>query len=229
MTAAKILIVEDDPALNGQIAELLQNQGFDIEQAYDGEEGLLMAISESFDLILLDVMLPHRDGFSVLQHLRQSHQTPVIMITAKDAEEERILGFSKGADDYLPKPFNLTELTLRIEAILRRSLGLSVKKTEALQFEQDGLVLNRQEQRVYFDGQEIQLTPIQFRLLWTLAQHPNEVLSKPLLYQQVLERKFSRYDRSLDMHLSRVRRKLTEAGMAVDRLQTVHGTGYSLS
>ncbi len=226
---ARILVIEDDAKLNEQLTQLLQAQGFETRQSFDGEQGLLMALSEQFDLILLDVSLPRKNGYAVLKALRQSRTTPVIMVTAHGAEEERITGFRNGADDYLAKPFNLTELLLRIEAILRRSRphdNLPQQNLETLQ--RAGLEAVKNRQQVLFEGKRLTFTPIQFKLLWTLMQHPTQTLSKPTLYRLVLEREFSRYDRSLDMHMSRIRRKLTAAGMSPDRLQTVHGTGYML-
>jgi len=223
-----ILIIEDDSILNHQLKRLLEKQGFIVNQCFNGEEGLITAVGGQFDLILLDVSLPERDGYSVLNILRQSRQTPVIILTAHGAEEERIMGFKNGADDYLPKPFNFTELVLRIEAILRRSAGVPHLLPNYSVLQHDGLKLDRQKQQVFFHDHAVQLTPIQFKLLWTLMQHANHLLSKPQLYRLVMERDFSRYDRSLDMHMSRVRRKLIDVGMPVDRLQTVHGTGYML-
>jgi two-component system response regulator PfeR len=187
-----------------------------------------MAMKAQFDLILLDVALPEKDGYAVLKTLRQSRTTPVMMLTAHGAEEERITGLRNGADDYLPKPFNLTELLLRIEAILRRSLPQTKSESSLTRLTRAGLEIDRNKLQVSFDGKQLTFTPIQFKLLWTLMQHPEQTISKPALYQLVLEREFSRYDRSLDMHMSRVRRKLTAAGMPADRLQTVHGTGYKL-
>ncbi|MDO8825399.1 response regulator transcription factor [Methylophaga sp.] len=226
--AISILIIEDDPVLNHQLKQLLTQQNFSVTQCFNGEEGLLTAVSGQFDLILLDVSLPERDGYSVLNILRQSRQTPVIILTANGAEEERIMGFKNGADDYLPKPFNFTELVLRIEAILRRVGVIDHSQHDSSILQYEGLKLDRKKQQVFFHDHVVQLTPIQFKLLWTLTQHANHLLSKPQLYRLVMERDFSRYDRSLDMHMSRVRRKLTEVGMPVDRLQTVHGTGYML-
>ncbi|MCL5974442.1 MAG: response regulator transcription factor [Gammaproteobacteria bacterium] len=226
--AISILIIEDDPVLNHQLKQLLEQQNFTVTQRFNGEEGLFTAVSSQFDLILLDVSLPKRNGYSVLSILRQSRQTPVIILTAHGAEEERIMGFKNGADDYLPKPFNFTELVLRIEAILRRAGIIDHSQQEDSVLQHEGLKLDRKKQRVYFHEHVVQLTPIQFKLLWTLMQHANHLLSKPQLYRLVMERDFSRYDRSLDMHMSRVRRKLMDVGMPVDRLQTVHGTGYML-
>lgn len=221
-----ILVVEDDHTLNGQIASLLESRGYHTHQCYEGEGALMSALSQRFDLILLDVLLPRLDGFELLDRLRKTRQTPVMMLTACGAEEERILGYSRGADDYIPKPFSFTELLLRIEVLLRRTLGSLDQRADPDELTVGSLELNRSTLTVSFAGQPVPLTQIQFRLLWVLVLHQGEALSKPYLYQVVLEKEFSRYDRSLDMHLSRVRRKLVGAGMAADRLQTVHGKGY---
>ncbi len=221
-----ILVIEDDRALNSQIAQLLGSRGYRTHQCFEGESGLLSAVSQRFDLILLDVLLPQLSGFEILNRLRKTHQTPVMMLTACGAEEERIMGYSRGADDYVPKPFSFTELMLRIEALLRRSMGGHDSRSDPDTIEVGRLRLDRTSLEVAYDGAEVSLTQIQFRLLWVLVLHQGEALTKPYLYQLVLEKEFSRYDRSLDMHLSRVRRKLVEAGMAADRLQTVHGKGY---
>jgi two-component system response regulator PfeR len=225
----KLLVVEDDISLNNQLADLLRNREYQVEQSFDGEEGLLKAISTHFDLILLDVLLPRRDGFSVLKHIRKSKQTPIIMLTACGAEEDRIKGFSKGADDYLPKPFNMEELTLRIDAILRRCGATANRQSSPNELYVAPLRLNQRKQIIYYEDHPFTLTPIQFKLLWVLISHQHEVLTKPYLYQVVLEKEFSQYDRSLDMHLSRVRKKLINLGMAAERLKTVHGTGYSFN
>lgn len=222
-----ILLVEDDKILNQQLTGLLANKGYNVEQSFDGEDGLLKASSHEHQLILLDVMLPKRDGFSLLKVLRQSCQTPVIMVTAKNAEEERILGFSHGADDYVAKPFSTTELLLRIEALLRR-IHQTEPTASSVQFSVDGLTINVKDQTVIVENERLDFTPIQFKLLWELIANHGETLSKAYLYQKVLNRNIGAYDRSLDMHLSRVRRKLNEANWQGERLQTSHGKGYCL-
>lgn len=223
----KILVIEDDKELNVQICEMLAANGYSVEQSFDGEDGLIRALSNQHQLILLDVMLPKRDGLSLLKRLRMSSQTPVIMVTAKGAEQEKIEGFSQGADDYVAKPFNTTELLLRIEALLRRSQNLGVLSTkDEINYENLNLKLKPQEVKV--DEQALDFTPIQFKLLWELLMHRGEVLSKAYLYQRVLNRNIGAYDRSLDMHLSRVRKKLNEANGPGHKLQTSHGKGYCL-
>lgn len=224
--SARILIIEDDEALNNQVADLLRARGYQVSQCRDGQQGLLMAMEDKFDLILLDILLPSLDGLSVLNRLRQSRNTPIMMLTACGAEEARIEGYSKGADDYLPKPFSFNEMLVRIEALLRRAGWSQTPAVQKNQLTQGQLLLDRKTMQAKYADQAVDLTPIQFRLLWVLVENHQEPLSKAYLYQAVLERPFSRYDRSLDMHLSRVRRRLVEAGMAADRIVTVHGKGY---
>lgn len=223
----KILVIEDDQELSQQLTELLISRGYEVEQCYDGDNGLHRASSGQHNLILLDVMLPVRDGFSLLTMLRKTCQTPVIMVTAKGAEQEKIQGFSQGVDDYVAKPFSTTELLLRIEALLRRSTHMATEQTHQT-LNIDNLLINFKDQSVFVEDQALDFTPIQFKLLWELLLHRGEVLSKAYLYQRVLNRNIGAYDRSVDMHLSRVRRKLNNANGPGDRLQTSHGKGYCL-
>ena len=224
---AEVLVIEDDQVLSAQLGELLRLQGYTVRLSQLGESGLAMALANAPDLILLDVMLPDMNGFSVLRRLREQQQTPIIMLTACGAEEERIRGLRHGADDYLAKPFNPTELQLRIDAILRRTRSAESRAVQPSSLNVDALVLDRHTLRARVGEQDLALTPLQFRLLWQLMLQPGEVLTKPYLYRVVFEREHSGYDRSLDMHVSRIRRRLTEAGLAADRLQTLHGRGYS--
>lgn len=222
----RILIVEDDPGLNQQMSEMIANAGYQVDSCFDGEKALLKVASKEYQLILLDIMLPNRDGLSVLKILRKTSLVPVIIISAKGAEEERITGLTQGADDYVSKPFNPTELLLRIEAIIRRSHQFQPVKQNVI--EVDDLALDLAKQQASIAGQQIELTSTQFKIIWELAFHRGEVLSKALLSQQALNRTLGAYDRGLDMHLSRIRRKLTDAGWRGDRVQTVHGEGYCL-
>ncbi len=229
LTLPRILIVEDDKQLNQQLSELFSHAGYAVDTCFDGEQGLINATTQDPDLVLLDVMLPKRDGFSVLSMLRKTSQVPVIMLSAKGAEQARITGLSQGADDYVSKPFNRTELMLRIEALLRRThQHQHQQESESYQLIFDGLTINRQTQSAIVNTTTLELTQIQFKLLAELVQHKGEVLSKAYLYQKVLHKTFGAHDRSLDMHLSRVRRKLNNAGWPGERLETVHGKGYCL-
>lgn len=227
MSEISILIVEDDVELNNQMTELFVSKGYKVEQSFCGEDGLVKALSSQHQLILLDVMLPKRDGFSVLKMLRKSCSTPVIMVTAKGAEQEKIEGFYQGADDYVSKPFNPVELMLRIEALLRRSHSV-LQEEQLRELELEGLSINLLDQSVLVDDQQLDFTPIQFKLLWELVLHRGDVLSKAFLYQRVLNKNLGEHDRSIDMHLSRVRRKLNDANWQGKRILTSHGKGYCL-
>lgn len=224
----RVLIIEDDQTLNGQLNALLEGKGYETVQRFDGRQGLVCALSNAFDLILLDVLLPDIDGFNVLSRLRKKSQTPVMMLTACGAEQERITGYSNGADDYLAKPFNVTELLLRIEVILRRTRKQVTEPALNEQFtlRTSAFELDRKQHQVLKDERSLVLTPMEFKLLWALVKKQGEVLSKPYLYQSVMNREFSRYDRGLDMHLSRIRRKLNKAGIDSSHIETVHGEGY---
>ncbi|KPH95976.1 transcriptional regulator [Pseudoalteromonas porphyrae] len=225
MAKIKVLLIEDDNTLSNYLADLLEKSGYLVEQCFDGETGLKLAQSQQHQLILLDKMLPKLDGVSLLKILRESSQQPVIMVSAKGAEEERILGLTHGADDYVAKPFNTQELLLRIESILRRSSSYTPANNH-FEISIDGLTLNTAKQSIFVNENEIEFTPIQFKLLWELLSQQNKIVSKADLYQAVLNKKLGAYDRSIDMHLSRVRRKLNEANWLGERLQTVHGKGY---
>jgi two-component system response regulator PfeR len=225
---AHILIVEDDAQVRDDIAHVLHNRGFHITQCDNGKDGLNTALKQHFHLILLDKMLPQMDGFDMLNKLRSHVDTPVILLSASGAEEDRIAGLSIGADDYLPKPFNMTELLLRIDAILKRSrVFQSAEHNQQTLCIQD-LSVNVAEKQAILHGERVNLTPIEFELLHTLMSQKNEILSKAYLYQKVLRKAFSRYDRSLDMHISNLRSKLTLIDSQHPYIKTVHGKGYSL-
>ena len=221
----KVLIIEDDQELSQQLRELLEKQSYIVEQCFDGETGLVKASSNQFQLILLDIMLPQRDGLSLLRVLRRTSQTPVIMLTAKGAEQEKIAGFSEGADDYVAKPFNSTELMLRIEAILRRSASINIAESVS-ELSIENLTLDAKRNAVQVAEAQLEFTPIEFKLIWELLLNRGVVLSKAYLYQRVLNRNIGAYDRSLDMHLSRVRKKLNAVNGPGERLKTSHGKGY---
>jgi len=222
----RILVAEDDSELNQQITSMVRDAGYQTGSCLDGEAVLQEVARQSYQLILLDLMLPKLDGLSVLRLLRKSSQIPVIVVTAKGAEEERITGLRHGADDYISKPFNQVELLLRVEALLRRAQPVIEQKRESLEIDQLNLRLSDLKARV--GTEDMDLTAIQFNLLWELAASRGEVLSKAYLSREVLNRPLGAYDRSLDMHLSRVRRKLSQAGWRGERLQTVRGKGYCL-
>lgn len=224
MINANILVIEDDQTVNGLICQNLQDEGYNVESAFDGEKGVNQAVQENYDLILLDVMMPKLDGFEVLSRLREKKQTPVLILTAKGGEQDRICGFKSGADDYLIKPFNMAELTLRIEAILRRTQTIAQPSVNIVR---GAVVLDPLSGEVMIHSNPVAFTPLEFDLLRSLMEQTGEVVSKAELYQSVLCREYSRYDRTLDMHISKIRKKMSAAGMPINTIRTVRGQGYS--
>ena len=228
---ASILAIEDDPVLGAYVHDQLGRCGFQVTWCQNGREGLALAQAGQFDVVLMDILLPGMNGLDVLQRLRERTSVPVIMMSALGAEADRISGFRRGADDYLPKPFSVDELHVRVEAILRRvALERAAGSSgTAGQVAEDGLLFDEVASDVRHAGQAAGLTPSEFRLLETLDRHAEEVLSKAFLYQHVLQRGYSQHDRSLDMHVSQIRRKLKAVGYLARQVRTVWGKGYVLS
>lgn len=225
VTPARILLIEDDREVSNSVAEILNKKGYHTVQSYNGREGLVTAINQQFHLILLDKMLPELDGLELLHRLRKYRDTPVVMLSACGAEQDRIDGFSSGADDYLPKPFNMTELLFRIEALLRRSMSSAKSETCAGQIKDGAICLDTKKKCLASSEGDIELTPIEYELLKTFLTHKDEVLSKPYLYQLILNKPFSRYDRSLDMHISNLRSKMAPL-VEAHKIKTIRGQGY---
>jgi len=225
----RILSIEDDPVLGAYVHEHLGRSGFQVTWCQNGQEGLSIAQRQPFDVVLMDILLPGLDGLQLLTQLRQSHSTPVLLMSALGAEADRISGFRLGADDYLPKPFSMVELHVRIEAILRR-VALDRRPPAVTAATVSGTLRFDDEQcDVFFREQAAGLTRSEFRLLETLHRNNEEVLSKAFLYQHVLQRGFAAHDRSLDMHISQIRRKLKAIGYTEREVRTVWGKGYVLS
>ncbi|NBA98486.1 response regulator transcription factor [Pseudomonas sp. R5(2019)] len=223
-----ILAIEDDPVLGAFVHDQLGRCGFEVTWCQNGREGLAIAERGHFDLVLMDILLPGMNGLDVLQQLRERSSTPVILMSALGAEADRISGFRRGADDYLPKPFSMAELHVRVEAILRR-VALERRHAQPARVEAGGLQFDEQASDVCLEGRWAGLTPSEFRVLDVLNRHSDEVLSKPFLYQHVLQRGYVQHDRSLDMHVSQIRRKLKAIGYLERQLRTVWGKGYVLS
>lgn len=223
----RILIIEKDEKLNNQLAKALRDHGCDVSQCNEGDNGVNRALAEIFDLILLDILLPSIYNQSLIQRIRRGKQTPIMVLSPSNSTKNRIEIFQQGADDYLPKPLNLTEVVLRVNALLRRMRGVGSMSEKVIYIDQ--LALHKADQLVLFSDKNLTLTPIEFRLFWVLVKNRHQILNKQDLYHAVLERKFYQYDRTLDMHLSRIRKKLNDVGMASNRLTTVHGKGYRFS
>ncbi len=218
-----ILIIDDDEELCELVGEYLSNEGFTIEAANDGEEGLKKAASGDYDLAILDVMLPKMNGLDVLKALRKESSLPVLMLTARGDDTDRIRGLEIGADDYLPKPFNPRELLARLRAIMRR-----VPEPEPLpeKIAVDDLEISSTARSVKRGGEEVVLTSIEFDLLSSLVKDAGKVVKKEDLSENVLERGLSPFDRSLDMHLSNLRKKLGPRDDGSERIKTIRSVGY---
>ncbi len=224
----KILLVDDDRELTSLLKELLEMEGFNVVLATDGEQALKL-LDASIDLLLLDIMMPRKNGIETLKELRQNFQTPVIMLTARGSDLDRVLGLELGADDYLPKPFNDRELVARIRAILRRSNWSEQKQTDGNTspiLQVDKLQLNPGRQEASFDNEPLELTGTEFTLLYLLAQHLGQVVSREHLSQEVLGRRLTPFDRAIDMHISNLRRKLPERTDGQPWFKTLRGRGY---
>ena len=229
VSPSRLLTIEDDPVLGAYLHEQLVRCGFDVIWCQNGQEGLARARQEHFDVVLMDILLPGMNGLQVLTQLRQTHALPVILMSALGAEADRISGFQLGADDYLPKPFSMAELRVRIQAILRRVALDRMPGVAQPTAPEHGLWFDEQASDVRCGEQWAGLTRSEFRLLDTLQRNADEVLSKAFLYQQVLQRGYAAHDRSLDMHISQIRRKLKTIGYHQREVRTVWGKGYVLS
>lgn len=222
---SKVLIIDDDEELCDLVSEYLTVEGFETVAVHDGDTGLNHALSGDYDLAILDVMLPRIDGFDVLRNLRQRSGLPVLMLTARGDDTERIVGLEIGADDYLPKPFNPRELVARLRAILRRASG-DDEHLHAEKIQIDDLELSAGSRSVKRDGEELPVTSVEFDLLSALLREAGRVVKKEDLSENVLERRLSPYDRSLDMHISNLRKKLGPRPDGSERIKTVRSVGY---
>lgn len=221
-----ILMIDDDTGLCDLVAQYLSLDGFDFTAAHDGKQGLALAQQGQFDLILLDVMLPSLDGLSLLKELRSGIYCPVLMLTARGDEVDRIVGLELGADDYLAKPFNPRELVARIKAILRRVELTRLPQSENAGILQiNGLLLNPHNRQLSCNEQLVALTATEFQLLEMLMRRAGDLVSKDELSQQVLGKKLQMYDRSLDMHISNIRKKIAPFCQD-EKIQTLRGSGY---
>lgn len=232
MTTQSILLIDDDTELCALLKEYLADEGFDIETCHDGPSGLERAISKDHDLIILDVMLPGCTGFEVLKKLRRQSEVAVLMLTARGDEVDRIVGLEIGADDYLGKPFNPRELVARIRAIFRRTRShesLPGVDTEPSKMCVDDIELDRHSRSVFKQGKAIDLTAVEFNLLEVLMQSAGTVVSREALNQSVLGRTYTPYDRSIDVHISKLRKKIGERIDQADRIQAIRGEGYLYS
>ena len=222
-----VLLIDDDIELCAMLTEYLGRYGFRVSAVHRGDAGLEAARRRPWPMILLDVMLPGLDGFEVLKQIRTFSAGSVLLLTARGEDVDRIVGLEMGADDYLAKPFNARELLARIRAIRRRSATPAVSANSSF-LVVDDLELDPASRTVMQGGVPLALTDVEFTLLEALMRSPGKVVDRESLAEIVLGRKFNPFDRSLDMHVSRLRRKLAGDGANEDRVKTVRGTGYQL-
>ena len=221
-----VLVVDDEKLIVKGIRFSLMQDGLEVDCAYDGEEALEMAKCNEYDLILLDVMLPKMDGFEVCQHIREFSDVPIIMLTAKGDDMDKILGLDYGADDYITKPFNILEVKARIKAIMRRGRKKEEKKTSANVFEKNGMRIDRESRRVFIDGEEVNLTAKEFDVLDLLAKNPDKVYSREQLLNLVWGQEYPGDARTVDVHIRRLREKIEKTPSNPKYVHTKWGVGY---
>lgn len=214
----RLLVIEDEPDLLASLGKALRERGYAVDTASDGETGLQMGLDVDYDAIVLDVMLPRLDGWKVLVRLRKSRHTPVLMLTARDAASDRVRGLDAGADDYLPKPFDLHELVARLRALIRRAAGQTSNEIKA-----GDLVVQTAARRVTLRGIPVDLTPREYCLLEFLAMHCGETVTRSALYEHLFDEHEDSLSNLLDVHVSNLRKKLGEGVISTRR-----GHGYCL-
>ena len=226
MSPQTILVVDDEEAIAEAVRARLENEGFRVLVAFDGPQALEAAAAERPDLVVLDLMLPGMDGLEVCKRLQHDRWVPVLMLTARTEEADKVAGFAVGADDYLTKPFSLRELAVRVRAILRRFDRLSSPPSEE-PLEIRGLSMDGARRRASVEGEDLLLTPLEFDILLTLVREPGVVFTREQLMDRVWGYRDYAGGRVVDSHVARIRRKLREDGNEPRFIRTVHGVGYA--
>lgn len=224
----KILLVDDDVSFSNMLEDYLQREGFDVRTLHDGNRVFAEVSSERYEIVVIDIMMPRINGLELLRQIRSCSQIPVLMLSAKGDDADRITGLELGADDYVPKPCTPRELTARIRAILRRTQTLAAGATLESQYEVGPLRLWPGQRKAEWDGHPVQLTSTEFSLLEVLVRNAGHPVSKNELSEQGLGRSLSRYDRNIDVHISSLRRKLGPSKNGMPWLRTVYRIGYQL-
>jgi DNA-binding response OmpR family regulator len=224
ISVARILVIDDDAELLALLREYLEGEGFVVSTERDGEGGVRAALDGRPELVVLDVMLPGLNGFDVLRRVRERSAVPIIMLTARGEDVDRIVGLELGADDYLPKPFNPRELTARIRAVLRRGRVPAAGMTGPLVV--GDLELDAGARQARRGGEPVELTGTEYSLLERLVREAGSVVRRDVLFREVLGRRAVSFDRSLDVHISNLRRKLGPLPDGRERIKTVRGMGY---
>lgn len=220
---SNILIVDDDTELTDLLVQYLEPEGFQVVCVHDGENAVKKALNQPFDAIILDVMLPRLNGFEVLKAIREHMETPVLMLTARGDDIDRIVGLEIGADDYLPKPCNPRELVARLRAILRRTQKIPISRPV---IDHQGILVDCSKRLATQNGNPMDLTNAEFNILEMLIKSPGQAFSKEELTEYALGRKYTAYDRSIDVHISNLRNKLGDNQLGEPLVKTVRGFGY---
>ena len=224
--AKRILLVDDEPLILKGLKYTLEQEGYETDSAMDGEEALAKFFGGQYDMILLDVMLPKLDGISVCQRIREHSNVPIIMLTAKGEDMDKILGLDYGADDYITKPFNILEVKARIKAIMRRSSKRVTEDEKKKVFEKNGLKIDCDSRRVFVEGSEVKLTAKEYDLLELLSFHPNKVYSRENLLNLIWGYDYPGDARTVDVHIRRLREKIEQNPSEPKYVHTKWGVGY---
>ncbi|MBO1004855.1 response regulator transcription factor [Pseudogracilibacillus auburnensis] len=224
-----ILIVDDDREIAELIQFYLENEGYNVLKGYDGEEALTIIAEKSIDLLILDVMMPKIDGLEVCKKVREKHPIPILMLSAKVEDMDKIVGLMTGADDYMGKPFNPLEVVARVKALLRR-VHMQMKSTESTtdQLFIHSLVINKKNHVVQVEGKKVNLTPIEFDILYLLASRPSRVFSSEEIFEHVWNEEAYGISKTVMIHISNLRKKLEDATNGEKIIQTVWGVGYKI-
>lgn len=225
---SKVLLVDDDVELSSMLREYIEREGFEADAVHDGEAGVVGALSGAYAIVVLDVMMPRVGGIEALRRIRAQSRVPVLMLTAKGDDVDRIIGLELGADDYVPKPCTPRELVARLRAILRRTQDVPPSESASGPLTVGGLLMWPQMRRAQWYGSSLELTSTEYNLLELLARNAGRVVSKVELSEQGLGRSLARFDRSIDVHLSSIRHKLGARPDGRSWIETVRGLGYQM-
>ncbi|KGM95691.1 XRE family transcriptional regulator [Clostridium novyi A str. 4552] len=226
MNKINILIIEDDNDINKMLARIMDKKGYDVRQAYSGTEGMLYINSLDFQLILLDLMLPGMTGEELIKKIRENKKMPIIVISAKLDKEVKLKLFSLGADDYITKPFDIDELTARIDANVRRYIDFNEINNIQNNIVHKDIILNKDTKEVNVSGKDVSLTAREFNILELLLTHPKKVFSKANLFESIWEDEYLGDDNTVNVHISNLRNKLNKANPSEEYIETVWGMGY---
>jgi len=222
----KVLVVDDDASINEMLVTYLNRNGYDVSSAYSGTEAVLLMKTESFDLVILDLMLPGLSGEQVLEKIKESRQTPVIGLSAKDDAKSKIELLRNGADDYITKPFDLEELLARMEVVLRRVYANDYYKASVIHCGE--LCLDTAQVSVTLKGQEIHLTKNEFAILQMMMEHPQQVFTKDMIYEKLWNESLEGTENAINVHISNIRKKLSAIDNSKQYIKTVWGIGFKL-